>query len=192
MHVARYGAEHKQATRQRIIEAAARRFKEDGIDGSGIAVLMADAGLTNGAFYAHFDSKDDLVAKIVAEELGAQYERLAALPPGREGLEAFVRSYLSPRHRDQPGTGCPSAALLDEIARRDQAAKRAYTTGARAIVNLIASRLEPANPKAARRRALGLYTSLVGSLQLSRAVSDKAFSNEVLRCGIENALILLG
>jgi AcrR family transcriptional regulator len=64
--VARYGKEHKEASRRRIVEAAGRRFKRDGIDGSGIATLMADAGLTNGAFYAHFDSKDDLVATTVA------------------------------------------------------------------------------------------------------------------------------
>jgi len=190
--MARYGAEHKAATRQRIIETAGRRFKQDGIDGSGIAVLMADAGLTNGAFYAHFESKDDLVATIVGEELRAQYERLEALPPGREGLEAFVRFYLSPRHRDHPETGCPSAALLDEIARSGEATKRAYTAGARDIVGLIASRLEPADPKAGRPRALALYTMLVGSLQLSRAASEKAFSNEVLKQGIQNALAFLG
>ncbi len=67
--MARYDQEHKDATRRRIIEAAGRRLKRDGIDGSGIATLMADAGLTNGAFYAHFTSKDDLVASVVQEEL---------------------------------------------------------------------------------------------------------------------------
>ena len=72
--MARYGKEHKEATRRRIIEAAGRRFKRDGIDGSGIATLMADAGLTNGAFYAHFDSKDDLVATTVADQLREQRE----------------------------------------------------------------------------------------------------------------------
>ena len=70
--MARYGQEHKDATRRRIIEAAGRRLKRDGIDGSGIAILMADAGLTNGAFYAHFASKDDLVASVVEEELRLQ------------------------------------------------------------------------------------------------------------------------
>jgi TetR/AcrR family transcriptional repressor of nem operon len=72
VRMARYGKEHKQATRRRIIEAAGRRLKRDGIDGSGVATLMADAGLTNGAFYAHFDSKDDLVASTVAEQLREQ------------------------------------------------------------------------------------------------------------------------
>ena len=75
--MARYGKDHKQATRRRIIEAAGRRLKRDGIDGSGVATLMADAGLTNGAFYAHFDSKEDLVASTVADQLREQRERTA-------------------------------------------------------------------------------------------------------------------
>ena len=74
--MARYGKDHKQATRRRIIEAAGRRLKRDGIDGSGVATLMADAGLTNGAFYAHFDSKEDLVASTVADQLREQRETL--------------------------------------------------------------------------------------------------------------------
>src|SRR5438132_7935702 len=107
--MARYSSEHKQETRQRIIETASRRFKQDGIDGSGVATLMADAGLTNGAFYAHFESKDDLVAKVVADQLRNQAETFGALPPGRAGLEEFLGAYLSPQHRDNPRDGCPSA-----------------------------------------------------------------------------------
>src|SRR4051795_10096540 len=84
--MARYGKEHKEATRQRIIDAAGRRLKRDGIDGSGVATLMADAGLTNGAFYAHFDSKEDLVANAVAEQLREQRESFSAQPPDRTGL----------------------------------------------------------------------------------------------------------
>src|SRR5437867_13012124 len=125
--MARYSSEHKQETRQRIIETASRRFKQDGVDGSGIATLMADAGLTNGAFYAHFESKDDLVATVVADQLHTQAEAYEALSPGRAGLEEFVRDYLSPRHRDHRDTGCPSAALLDEIGRSQKSTKRAYT-----------------------------------------------------------------
>src|SRR6266540_5649722 len=106
--VARYGKEHKQVTRQRILETAGHRLKQDGIDGSGVATLMADAGLTNGAFYAHFASKDDLVANVVANQLDTQVEEFGALTPGRAGLEEFLRDYLSPRHRDNPSDGCPS------------------------------------------------------------------------------------
>src|SRR5256885_14372899 len=93
--VVRYGKEHKQVARQRIIETAGRRLKRDGIDGSGLATLMADAGLTNGAFYAHFSSKEDLVATVVADQLRGQREQYSAWPPGRDGVELMVREYLS-------------------------------------------------------------------------------------------------
>src|SRR5947199_10877218 len=115
--MARYGKEHKQATRQRIIEAAGARLKRDGVHGSGIATLMADAGLTNGAFYAHFESKEDLVANAVTQQLLEQRERFSAQPPDRAGLEQIVRQYLSVQHRDNPQDGSASAALLDQLGR---------------------------------------------------------------------------
>lgn len=189
--VARYAKEHKQVTRQRIIETAGHRFKQDGIDGSGISTLMSDAGLTNGAFYAHFASKDDLVAQVVAEELRTQAARYSTLRPGRPGLEDFVREYLSPEHRDHPGLGCPSAALLDEIGRCGDETKQAYTDGARNIVEEIAARLTPEDPRSARGKAIGLFTMVVGTLQLSRALSDREFADEVLEQGIENALAFM-
>ena len=184
----RYTKEHKQVTRQRIIEKAGHRFKQDGIDGSGISTLMSDAGLTNGAFYAHFASKDDLVAHVVADELRAQIAMYDTLRPGRPGLEDFVRAYLSPEHRDHRGSGCPSAALLDEIGRCEDATKQAYTDGTRDIVEEIAARLTPEDPQSARAKAIGLFTMLVGTMQLSRALSDRKFADEVLEHGIENAL----
>src|SRR5215212_3267659 len=101
----RYSKGHKQATRQRIVEAAGRRFKQDGIDGAGVATVMSDAGLTNGAFYAHFASKEDLVAHVLVEQLRTQRQSFAAQPPDRAGLEAFIRAYLSPQHRDQCADG---------------------------------------------------------------------------------------
>src|SRR3954466_7849972 len=102
----RYPKDQKQATRQRILEAAGRRFKRDGIDGAGVAAGMSDAGLTNGAFYAHFASKEDLVANVLADQLTAQRQSLDSEPSDRAGLETFVRSYLSPQHRDQFAEGC--------------------------------------------------------------------------------------
>ena len=117
----RYDKDHKQATRQRIVEAAGRRFKQDGIDGAGVAAVMSDAGLTNGAFYHHFASKEDLVANVLADQLRAQRHSFDAQPHDRAGLEAIIRAYLSPEHRDQCADGCPSAALLDEIDRRPAA-----------------------------------------------------------------------
>lgn len=187
----RYGKEHKDETRRRIVDTAGRRFKQDGLDGSGIATLMKDAGLTNGAFYAHFESKDDLVATVVGAELGRQAVTFSELAPGRAGLEEFVRGYLSAEHRDNPAAGCPSAALLDEIGRCSAATKRAYTDGATAIVDEITGRLTPGDPGSARATALSLFAMMVGTLQLSRALADSELSNAVLENGIESALATL-
>ncbi|WP_060905025.1 TetR/AcrR family transcriptional regulator [Streptomyces scabiei] len=189
--MARYSKEHKHETRQRIIEAASRRFKQDGVDGSGIATLMADAGLTNGAFYAHFESKDDLVAHVIADELGRQADVLATMPQTRASLREFVREYLSPEHRDAPAVGCPSAALLDEIVRCAGPTKQAYTEAVERILDEMAARMAPRDPASGRSKALGLYTMLVGTLQLGRAVSDPKLSGEVLESGIKNAELLL-
>ena len=189
--MARYDAEHKGETRRRIVETAGRRLKQDGIDGSGIAALMSDAGLTNGAFYAHFESKDDLVANVVADQLRAQRAVLSSLPAGRGALEEFIRDYLAPHHRDQPSTGCPSAALLDEIGRCDASVRDSYTEGMQSIVDVIATHLSPHDPAAARTRALGLFTLLVATLQLARAVSDRKLSDDILESGIRNAQTLL-
>lgn len=189
--MARYDKGHKDATRRRIIDTASSVFKENGIDGSGIATLMSSAGLTNGAFYAHFSSKDDLVANVIAEQLNAQAAALHELPSGKAGLEEFIAEYLTPQHRDNPSLGCPSAALLDEIVRCTDTTKRAYTEAAAAIVDEIATRLSPRRPDAARARAIGLYTLLVGTLQLARALDDEQLSGEVLQSGVENAAAFL-
>ena len=187
--VGRYGKEHKEATKRRIIETAGRRFKRDGIDGSGIATLMLDAGLTNGAFYAHFASKEELVATTVADQLREQRESHWQRPG--VGVEQLVREYLSIRHRDDLEHGCSSAALLDEIGRCPAATKQIYTEGVLAIADEIAARLAPNDPDSARATTLSLFALLVGTLQLSRALADRQLADEVLEKGIENALALL-
>lgn len=189
--MARYGKEHKEATRRRIIETAGRRFKRDGIDGSGVATLMSDAGLTNGAFYAHFGSKEELVAATVADQISALRERMAAAEPGRAGLEQIVRAYLSPEHRDNPEEGCPSAALLDEIDRCGAATKEAYTASTLAFIDDLAARLAPNDPPSARVTTLGVYAAMVGTLQLSRALADRRLADDLLEQGVRNALTIL-
>src|SRR5436190_14472950 len=189
--MARYGKEHKQATRRRIIESAGRRLKRDGIDGSGIATLMADAGLTNGAFYAHFESKEDLVANALVDQLREQRESFSAQPTGRAGLEQIVRAYLSVEHRDNPAGGCPSAALLDEIGRSTDATKRAYTDALLVVIDDIAARLASDDPNWARVKTLSVFALLVGTLQVSRALADRQLADEVLEQGIQNALAIL-
>src|SRR3954447_22854715 len=186
-----YGDAHKQATRQRILEAAGRRFKQDGIDGAGIAAVMSDAGMTNGAFYAHFASKEDLVAHMLADQLRVQRQNFDSQPPAREGLEAFIRSYLSPEHRDQRADGCPSAALLDEIARRPAATKQVFTDELIGVIDDIASRLDATDAEAARTDALTIFGLMIGTLQLARALTDGALSDQLLTRGVETALQLL-
>ena len=187
----RYSKDHKQATRQRILEAAGRRFKRDGIDGAGLATVMADAGLTNGAFYAHFSSKEDLVANVLAEQLRAQRQSLNAEPPDRAGLEAFVRSYLSPEHRNQFADGCPSAALLDEIARRPADTRDVFTEEVMGVVDDIAARINPTDVEAGRVDALAVFGLMIGTLQLARTLTDRQLSDRLLDRGVETALKLL-
>lgn len=190
--MARYSPEHKEATRRRMIETAGRRFKSDGIDGSGIATLVADAGLTNGAFYGHFSSKDDLVASVVAQQLEDQVAVVNSLPAGVDSVEAFLREYLSPAHRDDLAGGCPSAALLDEIGRCDVAVREAYTEGAAALIDAIARHLDDGDPRRTRDRAVGLFSLLVGSLQAARAVTDPLLSEQILEAAYTNAMTIAG
>ena len=187
----RYGKDQKQATRQRILEAAGRRFKQDGIDGAGVAAVMSDAGLTNGAFYAHFASKEDLVANVLADQLRTQRHSFDAQPSDRAGLEAIIRAYLSPQHRDQRAEGCPSAALLDEIARRPTATKQVFADELLDTADDIAARLDPTDPAAARTDALALFGMMIGTLQLARALTDRDQSDQLLARGVETALKLL-
>jgi TetR/AcrR family transcriptional regulator, transcriptional repressor for nem operon len=187
----RYSKDHKQATRRRILEAAGRRFKQDGIDGAGIAAVMSDAGLTNGAFYAHFNSKEDLVANVLADQLRAQRESFDGERSDRAGLEAFARAYLSSEHRDEFADGCPSAALLDEVARRPAGTRQVFTDELMAIVDDIASRLDPTDPASARADALTVFGLMVGTLQLARTLTDRELSDQLLARSIETALKLL-
>lgn len=190
--MARYSPEHKEATRRRMIETAGRRFKSDGIDGSGIATLVADAGLTNGAFYGHFTSKEDLVASVVTQQLADQVAVVDALPTGLASVEAFLREYLSAAHRDDPAEGCPSAALLDEIGRCDATTRDAYTEGARSMIEAISRHLDEGGGQQTDERAIGMFTLLVGALQLARAVTDAELSDRILAAAYTQAMTIAG
>jgi TetR/AcrR family transcriptional regulator, transcriptional repressor for nem operon len=187
----RYGKDQKHETRQRIVEAAGRRFKQDGIDGAGVAIVMSDAGLTNGAFYGHFASKEDLVANVLADQLRAQRHSVDAAAPDRAGLEAFIRAYLSPEHRDQCADGCPSDALLDELARRPAATRQVFTDELMGVIDEIARRLDPTDTQAARTDALTIFGLMIGTLQLARALTDRDLSDQLLARAVETALKLL-
>lgn len=191
----RYSKEHKAETRQQILVQAARHFLQDGIAGTGIAGLMAEAGLTHGGFYAHFKSKDDLVAAAITSGFGHSRAALAR-EAEKAGLDGIIRLYLSRRHRDTPGKGCIAALLSQEIARQPKKVRAAFTAEVAELLQLIAELLPV--PEGRRRlsreerqdRAVMILGSMMGSLQLARAVTDPAQSDRILACGIEAALQL--
>ncbi|GIM63584.1 TetR family transcriptional regulator [Planomonospora venezuelensis] len=183
----RYAEDHKAATRRRILDAAGERFKRDGVDGSGIAAVMADAGLTNGAFYAHFDSKDDLVAHVVADQVRHQNERAGVDLGTPDGLFAFIEDYLSREHRDSVAGGCPSAALLLDVSRGSAATRRAYGEELVVMVDAMAALLDPKDPGGGRVAAMSLFAAMVGILQLARALPDD-LADELLVRGRHDVL----
>lgn len=182
----RYSKDHKQETRERIIRTAAKRFREDGVEAVGVAALMADAGLTHGGFYAHFPSKEALVAAACAEGFGESQDRLRKTierhPPG-EKLVALAETYLSPAHRDHPGQGCIAAAIGPEIARHPAETRAEFTRGLHGLLELAAAALEAdgGDPAAAAEAV----AAMVGALTLARAAADEALSNRFLDGGVE-------
>jgi TetR/AcrR family transcriptional repressor of nem operon len=188
--VMRYGKGHKDASRQRIMEVAGERFRSDGIAASGLASIMSDAGLTNGAFYPHFKSKADLVRASVAAAMDDQCMTLRQII-AEGGLETALAAYLSPEHRDSPESGCTLAALLPELARQPLDTRSVYMERFLRAADEIASALPPdvSNPE---NVAIALYAMLIGTLQLSRAVKGTPLSDRILQSGAEAARALAG
>jgi TetR/AcrR family transcriptional repressor of nem operon len=186
----RYDKGHKDTTRQRIIDVASRQFRQDGVAAVGLAGIMSDAGLTNGAFYTHFGSKEDLVQAVLSKALGKREATLRNAAESESGLEASIRDYLSPRHRDNPGGGCPTAALVAEIARGPRATRDAFTGKVSQFIALIAGQLRAGSVSQRRRNAIAIYGIMVGALQLARAVNDSRLSDEILESGVSAALAL--
>lgn len=187
----RYEKGRKDATHGRILEVAARRLRRDGIAGSGLAGIMGEAGLTNGAFYAHFSSKSDMVAKCIERTSDAQWQQFEKeIASGR--LLDIIRAYLSEQHRDHPESGCPSAALLPEISRQEPATRQVYTSSVKRLLNALEKELpDLATGPKQREIAIGLLGLLIGTLQLARAVSDPSLSAEILAAGTHVAGALI-
>ncbi len=182
-----YSAEHKRRTRQRIVHEAARAFREQGLDGVSIPAVMRQAGLTHGGFYAHFPSKDTLIASSFAEGFGESAERLLLTQgdgqPAAEALGAIIRAYLSRAHRDMPATGCVVPALSAEVARSSAEVRAGFTTALRDYTHRLARLLPASADRDADRDAdaLALLAGMAGALQLARAVDDPALSDAILR-----------
>ncbi|HEY0231266.1 MAG TPA: TetR/AcrR family transcriptional regulator [Dokdonella sp.] len=189
----RYEKGHKDNTRQRIVEAAGERFRRDGIETVGIGSLMAGIGLTQGGFYNHFDSKDDLVREVVGSSLHEKLERMRELNAGQRhaGIAKLVDYYLSAAHRDDAAAGCTCSALAMEIARSSAPTRAAFTDELRATLALIGEQL-PASlkPKPRREKAQAIFASMVGTLALARAVDDPALADDLLAAGRRAALAL--
>lgn len=162
-------AEHRRL----ILDVASRLFKDKGFEAVSVAEVMKAAGMTHGGFYGHFTSKDDLVAQTMAHALAAD---------SFEGGEFsdFVRAYLAPFHRDNPGGGCPTAGLVAAIRHQTPAAKAAMTEGLRVQIARIAQALQEQGSADARRVAIGSWAAMVGAVILSRAIDDLNLSEEIL------------
>ena len=186
----RYAPEHNDATRQRILEAASRLFREHGIAAVGLAKIMAEAGLTVGTFYTHFKSKEALLRESLLRSLDARHEELEQALHGAD-LEKVVRAYLSPEHRDASGTGCPIAALVSEVARHPRATRHTFATHNAPTLDALAALLSSRQGKAVGRSDAAAFLGLLaGTLQLARATPDRAESNAILDAGVRAAIRL--
>jgi TetR/AcrR family transcriptional regulator, transcriptional repressor for nem operon len=187
----RYPKGHVNATRERILKTASRRFRKEGLERAGIAELMKAAGLTHGGFYFHFASKEDLVREAMNhafDQLSVRYARR-----GKRGqLKAIVRGYLTPGRRDKPESGCAAAALIGEISRHPVSTRRAFMAKVDHLLELIGAQLPSGDATTRRRSAIGIFAVMMGTLQLARAEPNPTRSKEILESGIEAALTLGG
>ena len=188
----RYAKGHKDETRRHILDVASAQFRESGIAAVGLAGIMSEAGLTNGAFYSHFSSKEDLVREVLTDVLTRREERHKANLESGVALQTTIRDYLSTRHRDRAGTGCPTAALVAEIARHPKPTRDAFTAKMSDIITLMAEQIPQGSAQERRRKATTIYATMVGALQLSRAVNDRQMSDEILANAADAALALAG
>jgi len=174
--------EQAAGNRERIVEAAARLFRERGFEGVSVAEVMEAAGLTHGGFYGHFRSKDDLAAQACGRALGRSAERwsaLAAMPRG-QGYDKVVERYLAERHRDMPGHGCVLTALGPDVARQDRSIRRACTQGMLSLLEALTKMVPGRTTASRRRKALAAMAQMVGAVVLARMVDDPDLSKELL------------
>ena len=179
----RKSREEAARTRERIIEAAADEFRRNGIATTGLAELMAAAGLTHGGFYKHFTSKDQLVAEACGYAIDSLAKWFVGTPSAdgkRSALQTLAAGYLSADHRDNPSGGCPFAALGSELVRADENTRAVAMEGLLKIIDLIAQQYRDIRHDVAKQRALVAFSTLVGALTLARLVTDPKLSNLLL------------
>ena len=187
----RYRADHRQETRRRILGAARRHFLAHGIEGATIKAILASIGLSHGAFYLHFASKEALLAEVIGDAMAdtrAAWSHGIEDAPGRRYLAQMIGRYLSPAHRDRAAEGCPIAALGGDLARQDEAVRGGFEMELRRTLAALGGKLtdRPAGePRGGDEegQAIALLASLVGTLMLARGVLDDTLSQAILRAG---------
>jgi TetR/AcrR family transcriptional regulator, transcriptional repressor for nem operon len=194
----RYDAEHKERTRARVLDEAVKAIRAEGPHKIGVAGVMARAGLTHGGFYAHFESKDDLVLAALDQMFASArgtFERIAAKaagkPPG-EALRIYINFYLSPAHRDARETGCPLPLLASDLPRMAEPARDNFARGVARLAGALQGVLEKTGHPDAEGAASSALAEMIGALSLARAVPDLEQSDAILRRSRESVLARLG
>lgn len=173
----------KEVTHERIVSAAARATRRSGYDGIGVADIMKEVGLTHGGFYAHFASREAMLAEaadLAGAESVATLTSVAATAPAKDALRSMIRAYLSKEHVDGVETGCPMAALGSEMPRQAPKVRRAATRRIKETIDVVARHTPDDGSKSSYEQALVTVATMVGALVLARAVDDPMLS-EALR-----------
>jgi len=179
----RYSSDHKSETRERVLREAASEIRAKGPAGIAVAGIMARAGLTHGGFYAHFASKDELVAEAISAmfvDARGRFDRGLAETDPRAALSTYVEFYLSKRHRDSRERGCPLAALSSDLSRLGDEPRARFGQGLETLTHWIGKALAGLGIADPDREASSMLAELVGALSLSRAAADPAQSDAIL------------
>ena len=179
----------KEASHERIVSAAARAIRRSGYDGTGVADIMKEAGLTHGAFYAHFPSREAMLAEAAARacaETAAATAGVVARVPAEQALNSMLRAYLSPEHLAQVELGCPLAALGSETPRQAPEVRRVTTRHIKEMIDFVARQSPDWGQPAAHERALVTVAAMVGTLMLARAVDDPALSTSLCEATLKH------
>lgn len=185
----------KEATHERIVDAASRAIRRSGYGGTGVADIMKDAGLTHGGFYAHFDSREAMLAE-AADRAGAEgvaaLAQIAAAAPPQQALQALLRAYLSRAHVDGAETGCPMVALGSEMPRQAPEVRRAATRHVKEMIDLVARQSPDWGQPDAHERALATVATMVGALLLARAVDEPKLSDALRKAALKHLAPAIG
>jgi len=179
----------KDVTHERIVAAAARAIRRSGYDGTSVADIMKEAGLTHGGFYVHFASREAMLAE-AADRAGAEAvdasQRIAATAPPPQALEALLQAYLSKQHIEGIETGCPIAALGSEMPRQAPEVRRAATRRIKEMIDVVARQSPDWGQPGAHQRALVTMATALGALVLARAVDDPKLSDAVREAALNH------